>query len=340
MRSSSRPSSSATTAKVLSPRSMPTGDGALPVVRHRSRCRGKAWTFRLTRQRPPSRVLTVANRIFALSFLSIRRNRRVHSRTRRLPSFGKRTTRACSPSPTRIAAAFPAPLFRSRNACRAVALRLNLGNLGFFPARFPLRPLEKASSARPRSTAASSNTCWHTSVRQTSPGPASPASFERFQALNALMRSKPDHGTLFLAALVSSEALRSGCRFAPSALVTKRRHWLKAKRAAPTCRLSACSCSRLGSSVKQKVVCRLMLATQTTHSGTHLAERSHDKNSASCRSAWQFGETASGGRTSARSRPVADKPLRQSFAAPRDSPAKESPPRTLAPRGVRRTHYY
>src|SRR6187402_818615 len=186
MRSSSRPSSSAMTAKVLSPRSMPTGDGALPVVRHRSRCRGKAWTFRLTRQRPPSRVLTVANRIFALSFLSIRRNRRVHSRTRRLPSFGKRTTRACSPSPTRIAAAFPAPLFRSRNACRAVALRLNLGNLGFFPARSPLRPLEKASSARPRSTAASSNTCWHTSARQTSPGLASstPAAVERFQALN------------------------------------------------------------------------------------------------------------------------------------------------------------
>src|SRR5690606_34975150 len=42
----------------------------------------------------PSRVLTVANKIFARPLCSIRRNRRVLSRTRTLPSFGKRTTRA------------------------------------------------------------------------------------------------------------------------------------------------------------------------------------------------------------------------------------------------------
>ena len=142
MRSSSR-SASATTAKVLRPRSMPTGDVASFLGSRRSRCSGEACTFRLTRQRPPSRVLSVANRILARSFFSIRLNRRVHSRTRRLPSFGRRSVRASVASPTRMAAALPEPLFRTRKDCRAVALRLNLGNLGFFPERSPLRPRRK-----------------------------------------------------------------------------------------------------------------------------------------------------------------------------------------------------
>src|SRR5690606_19392951 len=119
MRSSSRPSASATTAKVLSPRSMPTGLASARRGR-RSECSGEASTCRLTRQCPPSRVLTVANKIFARPFRSIRRSRRLLSRTRTLPSFGKRTTRAGSCSPMRIAAAVPEPLFRSRKDCRAV----------------------------------------------------------------------------------------------------------------------------------------------------------------------------------------------------------------------------
>src|SRR5690606_35683399 len=158
----------------------------------------------------------------------------------------------------RIAAAAVEPVLRGREDCRAVALRLNLGNLGGFPCRSPLRPAGKPSSALPRSTAASSNTCWHTSARQTSPGPDSspPAASERFHALKALMRSKPDQGTL------AGSVPLPACRFASSAFSTKRKHWLNAKREAPTCRRSACSCSRLGASVKLKVVCRLMLPNQ------------------------------------------------------------------------------
>src|SRR5690606_7584514 len=83
-----------------------------------------------------------------------------------------------------------------------------------------------------------------------------PAASERFHALKALMRSKPDQGTL------AGSVPLPACRFASSAFITKRKHWLNAKREAPTCRRSACSCSRLGTSVKLKVVCRLMLPNQ------------------------------------------------------------------------------
>src|SRR5690606_23220222 len=179
----------------------------------------------------------------------------------------------------RIAAAVVEPLFRSRKDCRAVALRLNLGNLGGFPCRSLLRPAEKPSSALPRSTAASSNTCWHTSARQASPGPASsspPAASERFHALKALMRSKPDQGTW------AGSVPLPACRFASSAFSTKRKHWLNAKREAPTCRRSACSCSRLGTSVKLKVVCRLMLPNQIGSARKRRAQRA-ERNEPSVR---------------------------------------------------------
>src|SRR5215216_1365370 len=64
-----------------------------------------------------------------------------------------------------------------------------------------------AARARPRSTAASSKTCAETSCRQASPVtclvivPSAatvkmrPASSLRFQALNVLIKSKPEHGT-------------------------------------------------------------------------------------------------------------------------------------------------
>src|SRR5215207_5119699 len=99
-------------------------------------------------------------------------------------------------------------LLRSRKLSRQRPLRLRLGN----PTRRPLRTAALASvwaeSARPRSTAASSNTCAETACRHPRPVTclmmvpsgattnSRPASSVFFQALNALIRSNPDHGTL------------------------------------------------------------------------------------------------------------------------------------------------
>src|SRR5665647_1880062 len=93
---------------------------------------------------------------------------------------------------------------------------LNLGCPTFFPARSPLRESDHARSALPTSTAASSNTCWTTCPRQarpvttTSTSPLGsttnrrPAASVFFHALNALMRSNPDHGTFTAPSSASS----------------------------------------------------------------------------------------------------------------------------------------
>src|SRR5690606_34848403 len=144
---------------------------------------------------------TVAKRIFARPFFSMRRRLRVSSRTASSPSFGRRIVRAPAPAtPTRTSLF----LFRIRNDARAVAFLLKRGNLVGLPARLPFLPSENAASALPRSTAASSKTCWLTSLRHARPvlpSSSTPASEVSFHALNALIRSNPDHGTATLASV-------------------------------------------------------------------------------------------------------------------------------------------
>src|SRR3982074_822203 len=108
--------------------------------------------------RPPWR-LTLANRILARPFVSMRRKRRVSSCTRTVPIPGSLTDRGRA-SPTLITGLQSLGcLLRSRNDCLLVVFFLNRGN----PTCRPLRPLRRQSdhtlSARPQSTAASSNTC-------------------------------------------------------------------------------------------------------------------------------------------------------------------------------------
>ncbi|MCP2283373.1 hypothetical protein APR04_002276 [Promicromonospora umidemergens] len=150
---------------------------------------------------------TVTNTIRARSLAIIRRNRRVSSRSRNVPIFGRLTDLTCSPSPTRILDRPLLALFRMRNDPPVGLFFLKRGNPTRGPFRAPARDSVAAFSPRPRSTAASSNTCASTSSRQTRPVtwtcvcPAAstrnrrPAASDRFHALNALIRSNPDHGT-------------------------------------------------------------------------------------------------------------------------------------------------
>ena len=75
-----------------------------------------------------------------------------------------------------------------------------------------------------------------------------PASSVFFQALNALIRSNPVHGTS-----ASGSVLRW-----VSAVFTIRRHWLNANLDAPACRASTSCCSTVGSRQNLNVVCRLI----------------------------------------------------------------------------------
>ena len=112
----------------------------------------------------------------------------------------------------------------------------------------------------PRSTTASSNTCWHTSVRHATPvttisvTPSASTANTRaassvfFQALNALIRSNPVHGTG-----TSGLVLRS-----VSAVLTMPKHSLKANRDAPACPASTSCCSTVGSRHNRNLVGRVI----------------------------------------------------------------------------------
>ena len=128
--------------------------------------------------------------------------------------------------------------------------------------RLPQRESDQALSPLPRSTAASSNTCWHTSARQARPVtivstvPSAstvktrPASSVFFQALNVLIRSNPVHGTPIVGSVL---------RWV-SAVFTIPRHWLNANRDAPACRASTSCCATVGSRQNLNVVCRAILS--------------------------------------------------------------------------------
>ena len=102
----------------------------------------------------------VANRIFARSLASMRRNRRVSSCTPTWPIPGSVTERGRLLSPTRIAGGRPLGcLLRSRNDGIAPVFFLKRGNPTRLPLRLPERESDQAFRPLPRSTAASSNTC-------------------------------------------------------------------------------------------------------------------------------------------------------------------------------------
>lgn len=146
----------------------------------------------------------------------------------------------------------------NRNDATTAVFFLNFGKPTRLPLRLPERESDQAVSARPQSTAASSNTCWHTWARHGSPvtttsatpsvstASTRPASWAFFHALNLLIRSNPDHGTSTPASVFRWM----------SAVFTMRRHWLNANRAAPACRASTSCCSTVGSRQMRNVVCR------------------------------------------------------------------------------------
>jgi hypothetical protein len=102
----------------------------------------------------------VANKILALSLVSMCRSRRVSSNTPICPMPGRVTERGRFFSPTRIAEGLSlACLLRSRNDGMAPDFFLNRGKPTRLPLRFPQRESDQAFSPLPRSTAASSNTC-------------------------------------------------------------------------------------------------------------------------------------------------------------------------------------
>lgn len=177
------------------------------------------------------------------------------------PMPGSVSDRGWSPSPMRIAARPPLGcLLRTRNDGTDVVFFLNRGKPTRLPFRFPVRESDHAVKPLPRSTAASSNTCWHTSVRHRRPvttGSATPtvstvntrpAASVFFHPLKVLIRSNPVQGTVMLGSV----------RRADSAVLTMRRHWLNANRAAPACRDSTTACSTVGSRQNLNVVCRVI----------------------------------------------------------------------------------
>ena len=112
----------------------------------------------------------VANRILARFLASMRRSRRVSSRTAIGPIPGRVTERVRLLSPIRIAGGPPMLcLLRSRNDGRPPVFFLKRGNPTCLPLRLPERESDQAFSPLPRSTAASSNTCWRTRARQARP---------------------------------------------------------------------------------------------------------------------------------------------------------------------------
>ena len=218
----------------------------------------------------------------------MRRRRRVSSCTATTPMPGRVTARKRSLSPTRIAGGRPLGcLLRSRNEGTAPVFFLKRGKPTRLPRRFPDRESDQALSARPQSTAASSNTCWHTWVRHANPvttvsahpfgstANTRPASSVFFHALNALIRSNPVHGT-------STSGSR---RRWVSAVFTRRRHWLNANRAAPACRANTSCCSTVGSRQKRNVVCRVIApasippATDKSGGPRHVGPCDHHRRS-------------------------------------------------------------
>jgi hypothetical protein len=129
------------------------------------------------------------------------------------------------------------------------------------PLRLPERESDHAAKALLQSTAASSNTCWHTwprhdkPVTTISPTPSAPTATTRpacsvfFHALKVLMRSNPLQGTATLGSVLRSVR----------AVLTVCRHWSNANREAPAWRASTSRCSSVGSRQNRKVVCLLML---------------------------------------------------------------------------------
>ena len=179
----------------------------------------------------------------------MRRSRRVSSCTAIGPMPGRMTERGRALSPTRIAAGRPLGcLLRSRNDGAAPVFFLKQGNPIRLPLRLPERESDHAFSPLPRSTAASSNTCWHTWLRHASPvttGSATPsvstmntrpASSVFFHALKALIRSNAVHGT----------SMSWSVRRPVSAVCTRPKHWLNANREAPACRASTSCCLTVG----------------------------------------------------------------------------------------------
>ena len=172
---------------------------------------------------------------------------------------GSVTERGRLLSPTRTVGGLPLwCVLRSRNDGTVPVFFLKRGKPTRLPLRLPRRESDHALSPFPRSTAASSNTCWHTSARQVRPVttvvrvPSAstlntrPASSLLFQALNELIRSNPVHGTP-----VSWCALG-----AVSAAFTVTRHWLNANRDAPACRTSSARWPTVGSRQNLNVVWR------------------------------------------------------------------------------------
>src|SRR5512132_1955788 len=208
-----------------------------------ARLRERDWVRETARDRRRRLVLSrsVANRILArgprtccpvssscLTVRSKRRNRRVSSCTRTVPILGKVTERGWL-SPTRMQQVpLLFRLLRSRKLSRQRPLRLAFGNPVRPPLRVPARDWAWAASARPKSTAASSNTCAVTSCRHIRPvtclllvpseptTDTRPASSDVFQALNALIRSNPDQGT----------DIDGSSLLVLSAELTSRKHWL------------------------------------------------------------------------------------------------------------------
>jgi len=304
-RRTSAPSDVPATARTYRPRSIPTQPLPCPVGRaggagwvssgvtstcpgasagasgcldtcRREGCRSVASTVIEIHHRFGPRV-TVTNRIRARLLAIIRRNRRVSSRTRKVPIFGRLTDRGRSPSPRRMLARPLLVLFRIRNDPPAGSFFLNLGNPTRGPSRAPVMESLQAFNARPRSTTASSKTCARTSPRHTSPVTSTrvvpsrsttnrrPAASDTFHALNALIRSNPDHDTPDPLPEPSTPEpapspsdttfeLRSRPARA-SASLCNRNAWLNANRAAPTCRDSTRSCKTDGSRRNRNDVC-------------------------------------------------------------------------------------
>ena len=144
----------------------------------------------------------------------------------------------------------------------SAGLLLEAGNPIRLPLRLPERESDHAFSPLPRSTAASSNTCWHTWLRHASPVTTGsdtpsvstmntrPASSVFFHALKALIRSNAVHGT----------SMSWSVRRPVSAVCTRPKHWLNANREAPACRASTSCCLTVGSRQNLNVVCRLISA--------------------------------------------------------------------------------
>src|SRR5450631_1416791 len=141
---STRPCSSAATARVLTPRSTPTRAGYRFFGLRRWWCSWAATPVMATTQRPCSRRKLAAytwNRPEPSIWVSWP----VCSRTRSTPSLGSRRPRGPA---ARTGEVCPGLDFdRSRKAGGLLCRLLNLGNPAAFPARWPVRDLDQFASA-------------------------------------------------------------------------------------------------------------------------------------------------------------------------------------------------